>query len=120
MWELWDNSTWRLMSSSWATSATGDEYKFEAWLMLVVDMSVIVVGMVLLMMSEGRFEDVSMYEVYVSENGGSRSALRCGGKRVNFSLRTNKYKLIWWVFVCGMGDVVICVMMVSVVENVFY
>ena len=40
-WELWDNSTRRLMPSSWATSATGDEYKPEARLTLVVDTSAI-------------------------------------------------------------------------------
>lgn len=123
-WELWDNSTRRLMPSSWATSATGDEYKPEARLTLVVDTSAIAagggVGMVLLTTSEGRFEDVSMHEAHVSENGGSRSALRCGGKRVNPSLRTNKHKLIWWAPARGTGDVVIRATTASAAENALY
>ena len=59
--------------------------------------------MVLLTTSEGRFEDVSMHEDHVDGNDGSSSALRCGGKRVNPSLRTNKHKLIWWAPARGDG-----------------
>ena len=123
-WELWDNSTRRLMPSSWATSATGDEYKPDARLTLVVDTSAIAamggVGMVLLTTSEGRFEDVSMHEDHVDENDGSSSALRCGGKRVNPSLRTNKHKLIWWAPAPGTGDVVIRATTASAASSALY
>ena len=76
--------------------------------------------MVLLTTSEGRFEDVSMHEDHVSGNEGSSSALRCGGKRVNPSLRTNKHKLIWWAPARGTGDVVIRATTASAASSALY
>ena len=102
-WEYGENATSRLMPDAWLTSPRGDEYPPGARLTVVVDASALtvdgnddgLVGMVLVTADGGRFEDVDMHEEHV-ENGATRSALRCGGARVNPSLRTNKHKLIWY------------------------
>jgi len=102
-WEYGENATHRLMPEAWLTSPSGDEYPPGARLTVVVDTSALAkegndesVAMVLLTADGGRFEDVDMHEEHVEGNGGSRSALRCDGARVNPSLRTNKHKLIWY------------------------
>ena len=119
-WERWENATKRLMPASWDV---GETYKPSGRFTLLVDLTEVVREesgwMVLVTCSDGVFEDIDMHEEHIEGNGGSASALRCDGKRLNPSLRTNKHKLIWRA-PSGLSDVKIRVTAAAHSNGRFY